>query len=227
MGSAIAEVVPIALGLVLVNPLPVMAIILLLFSPRARSSAPAFVAGWVIGMLIVFGLLLFVLSPENLVGSERAPSTLSFIVNLVLGLVLLYLAVQRWRERPGPGEEKALPSWMATLERASPLLALGLGALLSGANPKNLAFTLTAVVAIAQAELTTTQKLVPVAIFVLIASVGVAAPVIWYFVAQESAAKTLAEWRVWLTANYATMMAIIFLLFGVTLVTQGLAGLLG
>lgn len=227
MGSAIAEVVPIALGLVLVNPLPVMAIILLLFSPRARSAAPAFVAGWVIGMLIAFGLFLFVLSPEELVGSERAPTTFSFIVQLLLGLLLLYLAVQRWRERPGPGEEKALPTWMATLEQANPLLALGLGAFLSGLNPKNLAFTLAAVVAIAQEGLTRQAKLLPVAVYILIASAGVAAPVIWYFVAQESAVRTLAEWRVWLTANYATMMAIVFLLFGVILVTQGLGGLAG
>lgn len=227
MGSAIAEVAPVAIGLVLVNPLPVMAVILLLFSPGARSTAPAFVAGWIIGMLVAFGLLLFVLAPEQLVGSEREPSTLSFIVRLVLGLVLLFLAVQRWRGRPAPGEEKALPSWMATLEQASPLKALGLGALFSGLNPKNLAFIIAAVVAIAQAELSTGEKLVPVAIFVLLASVGVGAPVLWYFVAPERAAETLAEWRGWLTANYATMMAIVFLLFGVILFTQGLGGLLG
>jgi hypothetical protein len=226
MGSAIAEVAPVAIGLVLVNPLPVMAVILLLFSPRARSTAPAFVAGWVIGMLVVFGILLFVLAPESLVGNEREPSTFSFIVRFLLGLVLLYLAVQRWRGRPRPGEAMALPSWMATLEQANPLPALGLGALTSGLNPKNLAFTIAAVVAIAQAELTTGEKLVPVALYVLLASVGVAAPVIWYFVAQESASATLAEWRIWLTANYATMMAIVFLVFGVTLAAQGLAGLL-
>lgn len=227
MGSAIAEVIPVALGLVLVNPLPVMAIILLLFSPRAGSTATAFVAGWIIGMLVVFGLLLFVLAPENLTGSERDPSTFSFIVRLVLGLVLLFLAVQRWRGRSEAGEEKALPSWMATLEQANPLLAFGLGALLSGLNPKNLAFTVAAVVAIAQAELSTGEKLVPVAIYVLLASVGVGAPVLWYFVAQERARKTLEEWRIWLTANYSTMMAVVFLLFGVTLAAQGLAGLLG
>jgi hypothetical protein len=226
MGAAIAEVVPVAIGLVLVNPLPVMAIILLLFSPRAGSAAPAFVAGWAVGMLVVFGLLLFVLAPENLVGSERDPSTLSFIVRLALGLVLLFLAMQRWRSRSKDGEEKALPSWIATLERASPLVALGLGALLSGLNPKNLAFTINAVVIIAQASLTTGQKLIPVLVFVLVASVGVAAPWLWYVVARESAAATLTAWRTWLTANYGTVMAVVFLLFGVILAAQGLAGLL-
>jgi hypothetical protein len=227
MGAAIAEVVPVAIGLMLVNPLPVMAIILLLFSPRARSTAPAFVSGWIIGLLVVFGLFLFVLAPEKLVGSEREPSALSFIVRLVLGLVLLILALQRWRGRPQAGEEQALPSWMAMLEQASPLVSLGLGALMSGLNPKNLAFTINAVVIIAQADLTTGQKVVPVIVFVLLASLGVATPLLWYAVAQESASATLAEWRIWLTANYATLMAIVFLLFGLILVSQGLGGLLG
>lgn len=227
MGSAIAEVAPIAVGLVLVNPMPVMAVILLLFSPRARATAPAFVLGWAGGMIVVFGLLLFLASPDDIVGNEREPSTLSFIVKLLLGLVLLFLAFRQWRSRPEPGGEIALPSWMETLQQATPAVALGFGALLSGLNPKNLAFTIAAVVAIAQAELTAGEKLVPVAIYVLLASVGVAAPVLWFFVAQESAADTLAAWRIWLAANYATMMAIVFLLFGVILAARGLGGLLG
>ncbi|MGH2614549.1 MAG: GAP family protein, partial [Thermomicrobiales bacterium] len=166
MGPAIAEIVPAALGLVLVNPLPILAVILLLFSPRATSTASAFVAGWVIGMLVVFALLLFVASPDPIVGSEREPSTLSSVVRVLLGLVLLYLALKQWRSRPRPGEERALPAWMVTLEQATPTKALGLGALLSGLNPKNLAFTIAAGVAIAQAELTTGETLVPVTIYV-------------------------------------------------------------
>ncbi len=227
MGSVIAEVAPLALGLVLVNPLPVMLIILLLFSPGARTTAPAFVAGWGIGMAVVMVLLLFVIAPEHLAGTERNPSPFASIVRLVLGLVLLGLAVRRWRGRPGPGEEKALPAWTAKLEQANPLMAIGLGALFSGLNPKNLAFTLSAVVAIAQAELTASGDLAAVIIFVLLASVGVAVPVIWYAVAPDRAATTLAEWRRWLTANYATMMAVVFLVFGVILSAKGLGGLLG
>lgn len=227
MGTVIAEVVPLAMGIVLVNPLPVMLIILLLFSPGAKATGPAFVVGWVIGLAVVVSLLLILLTPEHLAGSERDPSTLASVVRLVLGLVLLWLAAQRWRGRPGPGEEKALPAWTTRLERASPLMALGMGALLSGVNPKNLAFTVSASVAIAQAELPAGRNAVIVAIFVLLASVGVAVPVIWYAIAPESASRTLAGWRAWLTANYATLMAIVFLVFGVILSAKGLGDLFG
>jgi hypothetical protein len=227
MGSAIADVVPTAVSLVLVNPLPIMAVIVMLFSPKARLTAPAFVAGWAIGMLLVFGLLLFVAAPESIVGNEREPSTLSFVIRLLIGTVLIILAFQKWRSQPKSGEEIALPSWLHSLETATPVVALGFGAVLSGLNPKNLAFTIAAVVAIAQADLTTGQKLIPVVSYVLLASVGIAAPVIWYFVAPESASETLARWRDWLTSNYAMVMAIVLLLFGVSLFAQGLGGLIG
>jgi hypothetical protein len=227
MGPVIAEVVPAAVGLVLVNPMPILAVILLLFSPRAMAAAPAFVAGWVIGLLAVFGVLLFVVALDPVVGTEREPSPLASVVRLLLGAVLLVLAFQRWRGRPQPGEEPKLPAWMTTFEQATPVQALGLGALFSGINPKNLAFTVAAVIVIAQADLTSGAKLVPVAIFVLIGSVGVAAPVIWYAVARDSASATLAGWRVWLMANYAVVMAVVLLVFGVILVTRGLGSLFG
>jgi hypothetical protein len=84
-----------------------------------------------------------------------------------------------------------------------------------------------AVIAIAQGELATGQKLIPIAIYVLLASVGVAAPIIWYAVAQRSAVARLAAWRDWLVGNYALLMTIVLLLFGVTLFAKGLGGLIG
>jgi hypothetical protein len=225
MGSAIAEAAQAAVGVALVNPLPVMAVIVLLFSPRAASAA-AFVIGWLLGLIVVLGLLLFVLLPNGAMGSERTPSTLTSAIQLALGILLFVLAAQRWRSRPQPGAEPKTPGWMATLENAAPLAALGLGAALSGVNPKNLAFTIAAGVAIAEAQLTPGANLVPMVVFALLASVGVAAPVVWRAVARESADKTLAEWRVWLTANYGVMMAVIFVFFGVKLAAQGLGGLL-
>ena len=227
MGSAIAEVAPTAIGMALISPLPIMAVILMLLSPRGKSTAPAFLAGWVLGMLVVFGLLLFVVSPENLAGDDSEPSTLSSIVTLLLGSTLLFLAFRTWRTRPQEDEQMALPSWMGALDRASPAAALGYGAFFSGPNPKTLAFMIAAVIAIAQGELTAGQKLIPVAIYVLLASVGVAAPVIWYAVAPRRAVAQLAEWRDWLMGNYALLMTIVLLLFGVTLFARGIGGLIG
>lgn len=227
MGSIIEEVLPVAVGMVLVNPIPMMAVILILLSPNARSTAPAFVAGWLLGMGVVVGILLLVVPPEATAAGGREPSTIASVLKLLLGLVLLGLAVKQWRSRPAPGADRELPSWMTTLDEATPAAALRLGAFLSGANPKVLAFNAAAVVAIVPAGLPIGQQLAMSAIYVLLASAGVAAPAIWYFVAHDSAVKTLAGWRVWLMSNYATMMAIVLLLFGAILFSKGLGPLIG
>ncbi|HEX5498953.1 MAG TPA: GAP family protein [Thermomicrobiales bacterium] len=227
MGPALAEVAQAAVGVALVNPLPIMAVIVLLFSPRAAAAAPAFVIGWLLGLIVVFGLLLFVFSPNDAMGSERSPSTLASVIQIGLGLLLFGLAVRRWQGRPRPGEEPKTPRWMAALEQAAPPAALGLGALLSGVNPKNWPFTIAAAIAIAEAQPTVGQSIAPLFLFALVASVGVATPVIWHSIAPERAGKTLAGWRVWLNANYATIMVVIFVFFGVKLFTQGLGGLIG
>ena len=46
-----------------------------------------------------------------------------------------------------------MPKWMATIDRFTAGKSLGLGAALSGVNPKNLALTLAAAASIAQAGL--------------------------------------------------------------------------
>ena len=227
MSFPIEEVLPAAINVVLVNPLPILAAILMVLSPKGQSAAPAFIVGWGIGMIAVLGLLLFVASPETVVGDQSTPSTLSSIVELLLGIILMFLAARQWQRRPKSGEKSAAPSWVENIQKATPVAALGLGAMMSGVNPKNLAFNIAAVVAIAQAHLTTGQRLISVAIYVLFASVGVALPVIWWFVDRERAIKNLTGWKSWLTANYTLITAMVLFLFGITLSSRGFGELIG
>jgi threonine/homoserine/homoserine lactone efflux protein len=226
MGSLIEEVVPAAFGVVLVNPLPILAAILMLLSARGRSTAAAFVLGWGTGMAVVLGLLLFVVPADPYVGDESAPSTLSSVVRLAIGLGLSFLAVRQWRQRPDPEKTSSTPAWMAKLEKASPIVAFGFGAMMSGINPKNLAFNIAAVVAIAQAQVTEGERLIGTVLYVLLATVGVAAPVIWYLVDRERAREKLAAWKVWLTTNYRLIVAVVLFVFGIVLSSQGLGELL-
>ena len=58
-----AEANAAACALPLFNPsgrfaLSIIAVILMLITPRARSNGPAFVAGWVLGLAVVGGLVL-------------------------------------------------------------------------------------------------------------------------------------------------------------------------
>jgi threonine/homoserine/homoserine lactone efflux protein len=227
VGDVIADVAPAALGLLLVNPLPILAVILLLFSPKASVTASSFVLGWVAGLVVAMTLLLWVAETEADIGSGRETTLLGAVLKIVLGAVLLLFAFRKWEGRPQAGEAGKLPGWIKNLEQATPPKAFGMGALFSGLNPKNFAFTLATVLAIAEADLAPRQAIVSGALYVVIGSLGVAAPVIWYLVARESASATLAIWRDWLTANYAVMMSVILVLFGVALVARGIGSLIG
>ena len=64
MGDAIGSVLPLAVG-VAISPLPVMAVILILFTPKARSNGPAFVAGWVLGLAVAATVTLIIAGPQD------------------------------------------------------------------------------------------------------------------------------------------------------------------
>ena len=104
---------------------------------------------------------------------------------------------------------------------------MGLSALLAGLNPKNLALALAAALSIAQAGLSGAQPWIALAVFVLLASVSVAAPVLYYLIAGQSAEEMLNTWKAWLAANNATVMFVLLLVLGVKLVGDGLGGLVG
>lgn len=227
MGPTVLEVIPPAVGMMLVNPVPMTAVILLLFSPRAKVSGPAFVVGWVLGMSLVFGLLLLFVPGDTLHQQTREPSTIASIVRLLLGIGLLYLASRQWRQRSGSDDDATPPQWMLRLEQARPFKIMWFGAALSSLNPKDLMLTVSAFVIVAQADLSRNAQIIAFSVYVLIASLGVATPVIWYFLRQERATKILATWRIWLAANHATLMTIVLLLFGVILSMRGLGELTG
>ena len=51
MGQAIGDILPLALA-VAISPIPIIAIVLTLGTPRARSNGAAFTIGWLAGLTI-------------------------------------------------------------------------------------------------------------------------------------------------------------------------------
>jgi threonine/homoserine/homoserine lactone efflux protein len=225
MGTAIGDIVPLAIGVAL-SPIPIIAVILMLFSKNARSTSLGFLFGWFLGVAVVATVVVFIADPtEQATGGEASP--LSATVHIVLGLLLLFLAYRSWQKRPKPGEQVEMPKWMSTIDSMSAGKAFGLGALLAGVNPKNFALILAAGVAIAAAGLDSTQTIIALIIFILLACVSVVAPVIIYLVMGEKAMPTLNGWKAWLTYNNATVMMLLLLVFGVVTLSKGLGALIG
>ena len=75
------------------------------------------------------------------------------MVKLVLGVLLVGLSVRNFRKHRAANEEAELPKWLQSIESITPAKAIGLGALLSAVNPKNLLMIASAMVSLSQYHL--------------------------------------------------------------------------
>ncbi len=96
--------------------------------------------------------------------------------------------------------------------------------LLAAVNPKNLLLAASAGVTIGAAESSATT-LIATAVFVLLGASTVAAPVVAYLVAAQKLAGPLEGLRVWLVRNNATIMAVLLLVIGVSMLGKGIGAL--
>jgi threonine/homoserine/homoserine lactone efflux protein len=223
MGSAISEVLPFAIG-VAISPGGIIAVILVLISARARVNGLVFTAGWVVGVAVV-STVIYLLADAGDVGSSRSASDTSYWLKLVGGILLVLVAFRDWRKRPAAGEAADQPKWMSAIDTLTPVKTGGLSVLLAAANPKNLALSLAAGVSLAQAGASGSEATVGLIVFVIVASLTIAVPVVVYWVGGDRATRVLEGWRQSLSANNAAVMAVLFLVFGVLLFSQGLRGL--
>jgi threonine/homoserine/homoserine lactone efflux protein len=225
VGQGIAQVLTFAVG-VAISPVPIIAVILMLFSRRARVNGPVFLIGWVVALTVVFGVAYVIADQSNAATSSATSDTISW-GKIVLGVLFLLLAVRRWRTRPGPGEEPEMPRWMAGVDSLTPAKAFGLGVLLAGVNPKNLILTLGAATGVAQLGLSTTDAVVALIVFVVLASLTIAGPVLYFMLGGEGAEAALDRLKSWLALHNAAVMATLFVVFGADLIAKGLPPLTG
>ncbi len=220
MGQGISEILTFAIG-VAISPVPIIAIILMLFSSRARVNGPAFLLGWIVALAAV-STVVYVLAHDGHVATSTTASDSVSWGKIVLGVLLLGLARRNWRKRPRPGEEAAMPAWLTTVEAMSPVKAFGLAVALAAVNPKNLILTLGAATGLAQLRLSTSDAIVAIAVFVAIGSLTIIGPVLYALFGGARARASLDSAKTWLTAHNAAVLAVLFVVFGVDLIAKGL-----
>ena len=213
---------PMAMS-VAVSPIPIIAIVLMLGTPRARLNGPAFAIGWLAGLAIV-GTIVLLAASGNATSSSGEPATWVNVLKLVFGILFLLLAERRGRGRPRPGERAAMPTWMQAIDGFGVLKSFGLGALLSGANPKNLALTAAAAAVIAQAQISGNQEAVALAVFVLLGSLTILVPVGICFILGAKAREILDGLKTFLGIHNAAIMTVLFLVLGAKLIGDAIAG---
>jgi threonine/homoserine/homoserine lactone efflux protein len=220
MNAVIGEILPLALAAGL-SPIPLIAAVLLLMSGR-RSSGAWFAAAWFTGTLAVVAVGVAAAGALSAADSTTTRPIVAW-AKIVFGLVLLALAVRKIRSaRTGGG---ALPGWMSGLETAAPPRAAVLGLLLSAANPKNALLGLAAGLTIGTGSSEAGAVWALLAGYAIVATLGVGGLVVWTLLAPASSARTLTEVRRFLTRHNAVIMALLLIVFGVVLVSDGIRAL--
>jgi len=224
MAAGIGAILAYAVG-VAISPMSIIAVILMLFSARARVNGPLFLTGWVTALTVLFVLAYAVADAADAATDTTASETVSW-GKVGVGAVLLLLAARQWRSRPAPGETPVMPKWMAGIDSFSPGKAFGLG-LITVAAPKNLLLTLSAGTALAQVGVSTGEAVVSLIVFLVLGSTTIAGPVLYQRIGGNRAQSTLDGLKDWLTAHNAAVMTVLLLVIGVKLIGDGLPGLGG
>ena len=220
MTSVVGEILPLAIG-VAISPIPIIAAILMLLSPKAKSTSVAFLIGWIVG--IVVAIVVFTLLVVGASAGRRRRSVTDR---------------GRDQDRPrwaalagcrtpvawsaGEGEPAALPKWMSAIDSMTPGKGFGLGFLLASVNPKNLLLAASAGLIVGSAQLTSSEIAAVVVIFTVLAGCTVLIPVVAYLIASERMREPLEGLRSWLVGNNATIMAVLLLVIGVSMIGKGL-----
>lgn len=218
--EAIGASLPMSVGVAL-SPLPVAAVIVMLMTARARTNAPAFLLGWIVGILAV-GVITFMI--PGLETARGEPTPLSGLIRIILGIVLVLMTWRQWQQQQQPkaDEPVEVPKILAHLDHIGVVQSLFTGFLLSGVNPKNLLLIAAGAAAIDASMLAAREQFIALLVFATIASLTIAVPVVGCFLARRSVEKIFGRWKDWLIANNVTVLIVLLLVFGTLLIGRGM-----
>lgn len=225
MGEAIGQMLPFAVG-VAISPMPIVAMVLMLITPKAKSNGFVFLLGWMVGVAAAGAICLSIIGPSS-TSDDGTTAEWTYWLKFVLGLALLALAVKEWKARPAPGVEVPMPKWMSALDGFTAAKAGGMALLLSGLNPKNLVFIIGGATVVSQFDLPAGDEAVTWLVFTLIATIGVAIPMAIFLVMGDRAASILDSLKSSMARNNTAIMAVLLLIIGVKLIGDSITGLSG
>ena len=218
MIDALKEALPMAIGLAF-SPFPLIAIIILLMTPKAKSNSLWFLLGWMLGIYFI-GLLVLLI--PGLGTDQGEPTVLSGSIRIIAGAILLIFAFKSWLKRPKPGDEIVTPKLFLTIDSFGLKKSMVTGFLFSAANVKNMAFSAAGAARIYQSLSEDGNTLATLAVFALIGSLILMLPVMIYVIAGTRIEPTFLVWKKWLIKNNKILLVIILSFIGLILIKAGL-----
>ena len=218
MDPTLIDALPFAIGIAL-SPFPIVPVILLLLSPRARVVGPVFWLCFAAGVAVVTAVFLVL---SELVDFPEHPPIWASWTRIAVGLLLVALAIKQWL---GRNHDKETPGWLATLQQAGPATAARYGFLLSAANPKVLVLAAGGGLVLGAVPGGAATSVALILAFTVVAAVAVAVPVVLYLLLGDRMVPPLRAAEQWLSRHTSSITAIVIGLIGVIVALEGFRGL--
>jgi hypothetical protein len=203
----------IVIGLAIaLDPISLTPFLLILASKGGVRKGAAFMLGWLASLAIVVAATLLVTgdSPPR---PSSAPSIAAVVINLVIGLGLIYYAMRQRRKIGKPKPPKKTPKWQTGIDNMSLWFAAVLAPL---TQPWGLIAA--GVTVITQADLASGQDVVALVLFALIATSIIITLELFAAFRPERAQEFIRRIRSWIAAHSDQVIVILFLAIGLYLV---------
>jgi hypothetical protein len=187
----VLDLVIIGLAITL-EPITLVAFILLLAAKAGIWKGLAFILGWLACLVAVVAAVVLA-TGGNPPRQHTAPSTAVLVIKALLGILLIWIGIRRRRRR---GLPRKPPTWMGWLDRMSPWAAVGFGAFMQP-------WSLVAIGAatVVQAKLSTAGDWLALVMFCLLATSSFLVMELYAALAPEAAQVRLGRIRTWIDTH--------------------------
>ena len=211
----VLDLILIGLAITL-EPVPVLAFILVLAGDRGLFKGLAFILAWLACLVLVLACVTLLTGGKPVL-PHTAPSVAATAVKLALGVgLVLYGERKRRRTRRSPAT-RASPAWMARLDRASVWTAAGIAVLL-----QPWALVGAGAATVADAHLSSLADYLALFGFCVLATASLLAMELSMVFAPERTARGLGGLRRWIERHQDQAVVLLSLLVGLWLVGRSI-----
>ena len=220
MGTALVKILPLALGAI--APTMIGMVVLFLSDDKGLVKSIAFVLGKYI-VYVLWGLVSLNLAGHIFSTNPGGASSISEVIFLIFGLLLLILAVRNLFGEDDP--DAPPPKILTLLDKLGPVKLFGLGIGLSLMQPRFIFLVLAGATIIADAKLSTTQNIFSACVLALLMIWPMLIPIVLFLVMGERRDDTIKAMRMWLTHNQRKVNVVVMGVFGILMLILGLTGI--